>query len=70
MPKPYEDLKAKEKVEALLLTAEFVKLKPELLGDASSFGELLDRLEEYAKELHERYPDAPSTVMIGRHTGI
>jgi len=72
--KRYNELDQCEKINALALTAEIIKLNPEALGNSSAFGELLDKLEKHAVELSDRFhgklpPPPPSKMEIyGAHS--
>ena len=59
MSKSYEKLKASEKINALSIVAGMLALKPELVDDVSSYDELIDKLEEFARELYGKIQDKP-----------
>ena len=72
MSKPYEELIDKEKIKVMEAALGLLSLKPGLIKESLSYGDFLDELEKFAKELHIRFPDISKlpTVMIGRVTGL
>ena len=57
MPKiPYDELNDQKRADFLNYAINILQFKPELLGNVTTYSELLDKLTEYSKELYERFP--------------
>ena len=52
----YEALGEDQKAKLLNTTLDLLAYKPSLIGDVKSFTDYLDKIEEFAKILYERFP--------------
>ena len=50
---PYDKLKAEEKTLFINTVCNLLSLRPDLLGEASTFAELADGTDEFARELYD-----------------
>jgi hypothetical protein len=54
---PYDELLPSHKQMLMSYAAHWLSLKPELIGDAKTDQELIDRLISFAKVLYEYFPE-------------
>ena len=52
----YEQLGEDQKAKLLNTTLDLLAYKPSLIGDVNSYTDYLDKIEEFAKVLYERFP--------------
>jgi len=57
MNKKYEELDPSEKIKLINNTLNFFAYKPSIIGDVKNETEYLDRIEQLAKSLNERFPE-------------
>ena len=57
MQKPYDKLSKYQKQQLIDKAVQWLSIKPELIGDVKTDKEFLDRLAEFAKTLHEYFPE-------------
>ena len=67
----YEKLDQSARIRLLNIALDFLWYKPSLIGDVKNYTEYLDKIEEFAMLIHERFPNfkrASSVIRVP--TGI
>jgi hypothetical protein len=61
---PYKSLEPFNKVTLLNTALDLLAYKPSLIGDVKTDAEFLDRIEAFAKLIHERFPGLKRTGSV------